>query len=85
MFTHGPTSVIDGDIMFWEETDFANFQDDDVEVKVCNLMNEMNIVKVGGKIGYVLNRAQTSSGIWHCSVNSKEKRNTYAGTFLYSI
>ena len=56
MFTHGPTSVIDGDIMFWEETDFANFQDDDVEVKVCNLMNEMNIVKVGGKIGYVLNR-----------------------------
>ena len=37
MFTHGPTSVIDGDIMFWEETDFANFQDDDVEVKVCNL------------------------------------------------
>ena len=31
MFTHGPTSVIDGDIMFWEETDFANFQDDDVE------------------------------------------------------
>ena len=57
MFTHGPTSVIDGDIMFWEETDFANFQDDDVEVKVCNLMNEMNIVKVGGKIGYVLNRA----------------------------
>ena len=29
MFTHGLTSVIDGDVMRWEETDFANFQDDD--------------------------------------------------------
>ena len=28
MFTHGLTSVIDGDKMLWEETDFANFQDD---------------------------------------------------------
>ena len=28
MFTHGLTSVIDGDVMLWEETDFANFQED---------------------------------------------------------
>ena len=29
MFTHGLTSVINGDIMLSEETDFDNFQDDD--------------------------------------------------------
>ena len=29
MFTHGLTSVSDGDIMLSEETDFDNFQDDD--------------------------------------------------------
>ena len=47
MFTHGPSSVIDGDIMFWEETDFAKLQDDDFDdeiVKVLYLMNVMNIV-----------------------------------------
>ena len=34
MFTHGLTSVIDGDIMPREETDFDNFQDETGETGV---------------------------------------------------
>ena len=37
MFTHGLTSVIDGDKMLWEETDFDNFQDESMKLwKRCS-------------------------------------------------
>ena len=34
MFTHGLTSMIDGDKMLWEETDFDYFQDDDENCEI---------------------------------------------------